>query len=247
MAVLIGSARHDENGKLSGGKVGDQLQKIVNGFDRSGEVSVQNYYTHKKGWYCLRPKDLNLANALAFCMAIACNNSNIGYDQSNRLGVYKNGVDTKVKTETDCSGLIRACLKQCGCNVSDFTTANEKDVLISTGLFDLILIKGEGDCYTGDILVTKTKGHTVLVVSGKSRSTKKVNPYIEPLVIQKKGMKGDGVKWCQYELNESGAKLKVDGDFGNKTDEAVRAYQKAHKLSVDGIVGEKTRASLKAN
>ena len=60
----------------------------------------------------------------------------------------------------------------------------------------------------------------------------------------KKGRKGDAVKKLQQILNDKGYKLSVDGDFGSKTDAAVRAYQKANHLEVDGEVGEKTWGSL---
>lgn len=63
-----------------------------------------------------------------------------------------------------------------------------------------------------------------------------------PLI--KKGSKGYAVKKLQEILNDKGYKLTVDGDFGDKTDAAVRAYQKANHLEVDGEVGEKTWASL---
>lgn len=63
-------------------------------------------------------------------------------------------------------------------------------------------------------------------------------PYI------KKGSKGDAVKKLQEMLNDKGYKLTVDGDFGSKTDAAVRAYQKANHLTVDGEVGEKTWGEL---
>jgi peptidoglycan hydrolase-like protein with peptidoglycan-binding domain len=35
-------------------------------------------------------------------------------------------------------------------------------------------------------------------------------------------------------------KIKVDGDFGPKTEEAVKKFQKENKLTPDGIVGQKT-------
>ena len=48
----------------------------------------------------------------------------------------------------------------------------------------------------------------------------------------------------QAALNAEGAKLKVDGLFGPRTNEAVRAYQKRHRLTVDGIVGKHTWAKI---
>jgi hypothetical protein len=52
-----------------------------------------------------------------------------------------------------------------GKDPGNFTTANEKQKLMAAG-FREVPIKKESDCRTGDILVTKTKGHTVIVVSG---------------------------------------------------------------------------------
>jgi len=45
-------------------------------------------------------------------------------------------------------------------------------------------------------------------------------------------------------LNNHGAGLTVDGDFGPDTLAAVENYQGTHNLSVDGIVGPETKASL---
>lgn len=64
----------------------------------------------------------------------------------------------------------------------------------------------------------------------------------------KKGSKGADVKTLQQALNKAGGYgLNVDGDFGAKTEAAVRDFQKKNGLSVDGIVGAKTWAELGYN
>ena len=60
----------------------------------------------------------------------------------------------------------------------------------------------------------------------------------------KKGSKGSEVKTLQELLNKAGYKVSVDSDFGQKTHDAVVAFQKAKKLDADGIVGAKTWAAL---
>lgn len=75
MSLVVGSARIDENGHISGGKPGDQT---------GNEVSTQAYYVHSKGWYCLRPKSITVANAIAEAMLQGCRNNNIGYCQGHR-------------------------------------------------------------------------------------------------------------------------------------------------------------------
>lgn len=72
------------------------------------------------------------------------------------------------------------------------------------------------------------------------------NPYKEPTRELKKGQRGDDVKWLQWELNESGSKLTVDGSFGNKTLRELRAFQQSSKILVDGVCGKQTRKALKA-
>jgi len=53
--------------------------------------------------------------------------------------------------------------------------------------------------------------------------------------VLKKGSKGQSVKTLQEFL-----KITVDGDFGSKTESAVKSYQKKNGLTVDGIVGPRT-------
>jgi hypothetical protein len=55
----------------------------------------------------------------------------------------------------------------------------------------------------------------------------------------RRGSKGDDVRLVQRELG-----ITADGDFGPKTEAAVRAYQAANGLTIDGVVGKQTWASL---
>lgn len=161
--IIIGHASIDERGKSNSGTSGDQTGK---------EVCTRSYYMHSKGWYLLRPKNINHANAIVEAMLRACNNPNLGYDQYNRLGVITYGTNSTVKTECDCSSLVRQCVKEgTGVDAGNFTTANEKTMLLATGLFEnAISVTSSTVVYNGDILVTKTKGHTVIVVSGNPRT-----------------------------------------------------------------------------
>ena len=167
--VIIGSARIDEKGSLSGGKAGDQKQTASP--DYKGEVSLQYFYIHKKGWYVLRPKDPKIAKKLGSAMMTACNNSNIGYNQGNRIDIIKKGIRTTVKAECDCSSLVRACIiEAAGKDVGNFTTSTECTILTASGIFEPKKAYKNGmELFTGDVLVTKSKGHTVVVVTGKPR------------------------------------------------------------------------------
>ena len=60
----------------------------------------------------------------------------------------------------------------------------------------------------------------------------------------RKGSKGESVKTLQTALNRAGANLAIDGSFGAKTQEAVKAFQRANGLTVDGVVGPATWAKL---
>lgn len=72
-----------------------------------------------------------------------------------------------------------------------------------------------------------------------------VNPYPVPTRNLKYRYRGSDVKWLQFQLNQHGANLKIDGIFGVKTKLSVLLFQKDHKLVADGIVGPITREALK--
>ena len=171
MAIIIGSAHSDENGNIKGGLPGDQKQRSTP--DYSGEVSLEKFYVSSKGWYILRPKNPDHAKKIAEAMKRACENQHIGYNQSRRYDILKHGTGTTVNTDCDCSSLVRQCVKEgTGKDPGDFTTASEASALEATGLFDPKKKYESGDVlYTGDVLVSCVKGHTVIITSGKSRAT----------------------------------------------------------------------------
>ena len=63
--------------------------------------------------------------------------------------------------------------------------------------------------------------------------------------VLKQGSKGDWVVCLQNALNRLGyGPLKSDGDFGPKTTDVVKKFQKNFDLQADGTVGEKTWLAL---
>ncbi|SET80989.1 peptidoglycan-binding protein [Stigmatella erecta] len=60
----------------------------------------------------------------------------------------------------------------------------------------------------------------------------------------KLGSKGPEVSQIQQQLRNHGYNVAVDGDFGAKTQAAVKSFQQSRGLVADGIVGPKTRQAL---
>lgn len=216
MAIIIGSARADENKKYSGGKKGDQRQTSTNDF--SGEVSMQNFYNHKKGWYVLRPKDKLIADMIACKMKDACNNKNIGYSQSDRTSIIQNGIDTKIPTNCDCSSLVRECIKEAtGKDVGNFTTGDEAKVLEKSGLFNTrVAYKPGMNLYSGDVLVTKEKGHTAIVTDGVKRDLVINQYYPQPAIKQTSivdGLRSVGERDTSFNHRKAIAKANGINDY----------------------------------
>lgn len=247
MSVKIGSARIDENGRAKGGRAGDQTGK---------EVSTQGWYRHSKGWRVFRAKDPAVAEKIARDMQWACDNKHIGYDQGQRLTLYDVakplGFDCKrvdTDCETDCSALVRVCCAYAGVMLPNFRTPTEPAALLDSGAFTEL--KGakytDSDKYLrrGDILVTRTQGHTVVVLSNGSRAGDDDDPVKDGLSRGDSGpevraMQDLLLKWKPDCLPEYGA----DGDFGKETEDAVKAFQKAKGLPVTGVYDAATVKAL---
>lgn len=267
VSITIGSARIDENGHAHGGKAGDQTGR---------EVSEQSYYLHGKGWRAFRFKNPEFAKRCAYAMRAACANNNWGYDQYQRLSgmqkVKAYGYDpAKLNSpaETDCSNLVRVCfIYACGVDPGDFDTSGEASSLLSTGLVEEVSFDkatGTGLC-EGDILATRTKGHTVIVTGGAERSSsnssntsgnspQKVTggKYMFTLPIIKQGSKGAAVLLFQeifisrnLKRNWKQKDIDLDGVCGPDTVAAIKWYQKQRGLTADGECGPNTWKDLLA-
>ena len=64
--------------------------------------------------------------------------------------------------------------------------------------------------------------------------------------LLKNGCSGSDVKALQELLNQLGATLEVDGQFGSKTEAAVKAFQKKAGVKQDGKYGDQTHSALMA-
>ena len=124
----------------------------------------------------LRAKDANVREKIARCMQAACDNSQIGRDQAQRDPLYNacksvgfNVAKVTKNVETDCSALVRVCVNFAGIPVGSFITSNEVAALMNAGAFlkhaDGPHCKKNTHRLRGDIPVTRTKGHTVVVLS----------------------------------------------------------------------------------
>lgn len=250
--MTISNCGHDENGKYSGGKAGDQ----------SGtEWYLRGWYN--AGWQAMyRHPDANVRAKISEFAVSAAKNDHIGYDQSQRETFWreleKAGYDpARIATdcETDCSAGVAAIVKAVGYvlgidnlkNVSiAMYTGNQDAVLVSAGFqryTDGRYLTSDANLAAGDIL--RSSGHTTINVTGEASGI--MSGGLASTANPCKGWTGDLVKKVQSALISKGYSCGasgVDGSFGVGTDAAVRAYQRDHGLEVDGIAGPKTQASL---
>ena len=179
MSVIIGSARCNEFGGISGGKPGDQT---------GHECERQEWYNHELGWIVARAKSAEAREKIAKNMEAICDNPYIGYDQPRDQTLYRiarnYGFDaSRVETpcDTDCARAIRVCVLYAGIDVADFYTATEVQALRQTGQFDFFddakHTASSDYLLRGDILITRSKGHTVVVLSDGEYAKRDADTY----------------------------------------------------------------------
>ena len=169
--VLIGHSSIDENGKINGGKAGDQTYK---------EVCKREWYN--KSWnVLLRSTDPVIAEKMATTCEQGCDNDKIGYDQNQRNTLYtqaqKVNFDlSKITTacECDCSSFMCVCAIAAGIpadylyNNNMKTTSTMRSAFLKSGKFEALTdtkyLTNDSYLKRGDILI-KEGSHTVMVLS----------------------------------------------------------------------------------
>lgn len=129
-----------------------------------------------------------------------------------------------------------------------FDETTEKAVKTFQKIFNLSQdgIVGKGTWYKISQIYVGIKNLAELNSEGEKLP---VEP-IPPSYILRPGSKGDAVKVLQYFLNcialfyDNIPPVKIDGVFGNATQNAVEAFQQKFGLDVDGIVGKNTWRKL---
>lgn len=240
--VTLAHAVKDERGKGTGGTAGDQTEK---------EVLFQDWYISGQKWDCvLRCYDKKKRAMIADNADMAVRNNHIGYDKGDRYSLYDSVKNKKFNcssvdkdVECDCSTLATVCANYAGIPIQrDTYTANMKARYTATKEFKVYTAnkytKKSESLKRGDILV-RAEHHTAIVANTVwwlKTSLKRSNATVARV---------NDVKAVQSRLNElEGYGLVIDGDWGSKTEAAVRAFQRKHKLEVDGSVGKITATEL---
>lgn len=199
--VRIAHSSIDENGKITGGKAGDQTKK---------EVCIRNWYN--SSWqYVIRFNDPEMGRKAAEIMEQIALNDNVGYDQGGRNTLLKEAEKVnfdikKIKTpcESDCSSAVTvACIgagvpKEAlykGNNCSSTRTLRKN--LLATGLVTVFsTTKYTRSCEyakKGDIYL-KEGSHVIMVIDDAPEVTKEETVKTKLTLGQKVRLK-DGAKY----------------------------------------------------
>ena len=262
----ISNSGHDERGRYSGGKAGDQ----------SDEWCIRAWYS--RPWdVIIRFTDTKIADMIATLSIYAARNNKIGYDQGQRTTYWtalKNvGYDPRRITtacEEDCSAgvlaNVRAALELTGhsamasrININGYT-GNMRAIICGCGakvktFTDYSHTHSTKYLLPGDILLN-TSAHTAVnlgVGSVMKREEKKETSKIPGTcnIVLKQflvGAEDPQVKTIQIILNglgykgKNGKALVVDGSLGENTAHAITEFQKDKGMTGInyGTVAEKT-------
>lgn len=208
MAVKIGHAAQDENGRGEGLISGDQTGK---------EVTLSKWYISGQGWgWYIEAKDPELRERMAKMMEQACANPKIGYSRTNRYKWYTSakahgGDVTLADGDCDCSSLVSGIANLCGANVTNrLATASMLNAFKKSGDFNIYT----DEDHLGTDLFAKRGGiylrvgHTLMVLQNGELAGATINEEaeVDPPYIQIKG-KVNVRNAGGWALNEKGKKV----------------------------------------
>lgn len=254
---MISNSGSNENGKVYGGKPGDQTGR---------EWQIRTWYN--RPWNCiLHHPNAKVRSLIADYAEQAAKNNLIGYNQLNRNSFWaalkKAGTPAKINTacDADCSAGVCGIVKAVGYTLGDEKLKAVSEKLVTQQMRSALKKAGftvytaskylTSDKYLarGDILLNDAHHTAINLANGtKTTTAPAVCPYSEPSYYISRGSTGNGVKWVQWHLRRLGydiGKSGIDGICGRMTDAAIRNFQRDKKLEVDGIVGPLTRKELK--
>lgn len=214
MPEYIAHASIDENGKIAGGKAGDQTGK---------EVCIRTWYN--KNWgYVLRITNEEVRKQFANNMIDLAKNDNVGYDQNQRNTLLTQAKKvkfdfTKISTacECDCSSLVTIALLG-----AIYTVLGEEAYAVA---YSVLVVSG--NCATTSTLRSRMKKLTMIsvtVYSSTSYTRNTSNAVYGDIYLK------EGSHVVSY--IESGEKKETNkiGENENKTeskDNSVLEWQKA--------------------
>lgn len=173
---MISNSGHDENGKYSGGKAGDQTGQ---------EWCIRKWYN--RPWtHCIVFENAKIRECICELSIEAANNDNVGYDQGNRTSYYEALEDAgfrpkniKVKCEADCSSGVAANVKATG-YLLNIPALKNVSIDAYTGNLVAVLKKAGAKIYTDKKYLTSEtylkdgyillyEGHHVCVYVGNGK------------------------------------------------------------------------------
>lgn len=242
MSIYIIHASINENGKITGGKPGDQTGK---------EVCMRKWYS--KPWdYYIACTDEDLADRAAELFEEVAVSDICGYCQGDRLSLYDElvrckGIVSKMKKcSADCSSAVAAIYKFLGVPISaSCTTRNINEALSGTGKFntysDPLCTDSYRYAHRGGLYLKE--GSHIVMARDNGDEYKKIIGFKTCSDLIKAGQ--------QHAVDFTGASIKVDGNAGKETRKMKhRVLQRAMNLDYnacldeDGNVGAKSRKAL---
>jgi hypothetical protein len=118
--------------------------------------------------------------------------------------------------------------------------------LVVGGLFAAGVFNGSSSPAQSPPTQRQTTTRQQTTTQTTTQSNKPTAALPAPTETLKPGDNGAQVKKLQRALKSLGYTVgAIDGDYGTKTEDAVKQFQQKEKLTVDGVLGPKTLAALK--